>query len=442
MKPRHHFRSGAQRRLLALGALCTLLLVPLTGQAQALHQAVEDLLRDHARVAAAQAAYEAAHERVWQTRGGLFPQLDIVSNYGQERRLQRSVSEGTDLEFFETDFKITQMLFDFGKVWFAVDTAKGQRDAARATLEATRHALALEAVASYLNLKRATDVLEYAKQSVANIQRQSAMESAMVGAGRGYATDVLQAKSQLAGAEARETQALGLYYTTRNKARTIFLRHPDEVAKLTPPKVPFGRLPKTVEAAVNQAFSGNQQLEAMRLQKAATEAQLKQTRAAQLLPTINAVFDHKMKDDVAGVEHFEDETIAKVELTYSLNLGGGGIRASRAAKYDLVAADRRLEDVRLQVEEMVRNAWRNLEISRKNAEFLRNQAKLAEQFLELARKERQLGKRSLIDVLAGETALINAQSDATSAEADVKIAAYTLLATMGMLNAETVNDIR
>ncbi|CAK0779291.1 hypothetical protein WCLP8_90002 [uncultured Gammaproteobacteria bacterium] len=38
-----------------------------------------------------------------------------------------------------------------------------------------------------------------------------------------------------------------------------------------------------------------------------------------------------------------------------------------------------------------------------------------------------LGLRSLIDVLSGETTLINAQSDAASAVADVAIAAFTLL---------------
>lgn len=431
---------GIKARLLGMGALCALFLTPRMGAAEALHEAVHKVIHDHARVAAAKATFEAAHERVWQARGGFFPQLDVTSNYGHERRMQRTASLGSDLEFTETDLKITQMLFDFGKVWFGVDAAKGQRSAAKATLEATKHAMVLEAVSAYLNLKRANTVLEYAKQSVVNVQRQTDMESAMVGIGRGYSTDVLQAKTQLAGAEARLTQAEGLVYTSSHKARSVFLRDPDEVVKLTPPKVPFKRLPKGIETAVDVALRDNQQLETTRQIKNATEAQMRQTRSAALLPTINAVFEHKMKDNVAGVEHFEDETIGKVEMTYSLNLGGGGVRAARAAKSDLVAADRRMEDVRLQIEEMARNAWRNLEISRKNAEYLRNQAELANRFLELARKERQLGKRSLIDVLAGETALINAQSDAISAETDVSIAVYTLMGAMGTLSPDIIDD--
>ena len=94
-----------------------------------------------------------------------------------------------------------------------------------------------------------------------------------------------------------------------------------------------------------------------------------------------------------------------------------------------------------QIEEQARHAWSNLQTARENAALLRNQANISAEFLELARKERQLGKRSLIDVLSGETNLINAQSDAASAESDVVIAGLTLLSVMGQLGAEVVSVV-
>jgi len=51
----------------------------------------------------------------------------------------------------------------------------------------------------------------------------------------------------------------------------------------------------------------------------------------------------------------------------------------------------------------------------------------------LAREERKLDKRSLLDVLSGEVALINAKSDAVSAETDIAISVVTLLDAMGVL---------
>jgi adhesin transport system outer membrane protein len=47
--------------------------------------------------------------------------------------------------------------------------------------------------------------------------------------------------------------------------------------------------------------------------------------------------------------------------------------------------------------------------------YLINQAQISGNFLDLARKERELGRRSLLDLLNGEVALINAQSDAAAA---------------------------
>ena len=68
-----------------------------------------------------------------------------------------------------------------------------------------------------------------------------------------------------------------------------------------------------------------------------------------------------------------------------------------------------------------------------NADFLENQSNIASEFLTLARQERTLGQRSLIDVLSGETSLINAQAAADRARTDVDIATLTLMSVMGQL---------
>ena len=95
-------------------------------------------------------------------------------------------------------------------------------------------------------------------------------------------------------------------------------------------------------------------------------------------------------------------------------------------------------DARRQVEEQARNAWQALLTAQANADHLSNQANIAAEFLELARKERKLGQRSLIDVLSGETALIGAQAEADRAQASVSIAGYQLLAAMGRLDLASV----
>ena len=65
----------------------------------------------------------------------------------------------------------------------------------------------------------------------------------------------------------------------------------------------------------------------------------------------------------------------------------------------------------------------------------------SQNFLELARQERKAGNRTLLDVLGGETALINAQADAIAAQIEVLINSYTLLSLMGGLSIESIEFV-
>ena len=88
--------------------------------------------------------------------------------------------------------------------------------------------------------------------------------------------------------------------------------------------------------------------------------------------------------------------------------------------------------------QMLRTTWDGLSTARKNAQFLLNQARISQEFLELARTERKAGNRTLLDVLGGETALINAQADSIAARIEVLINSYTLLSLMGELGMDKI----
>jgi adhesin transport system outer membrane protein len=54
----------------------------------------------------------------------------------------------------------------------------------------------------------------------------------------------------------------------------------------------------------------------------------------------------------------------------------------------------------------------------------------------LAKKERKMGTRSLLDVLNGEVNFINASAAAIAANQDTKIAAFNLFFAMGNIGME------
>lgn len=399
------------------------------------------LLSGHERIKAAQADVEAARANVEVARGGYYPTASLTTNMGNEKIYTQNpggTRTDTSLPQKETDLSLTQTLYDFGATDATVDGSNLTLRQAETTLELTRQAVLLAALTAELNVASAKRVLDFQIQSEESVKRQTELEDARVRRGSGFSTDVLQAKTQLAGAQAARVRAQGALEQAINRYRAVYGNAPADLSALAQIEVPEANLPTDVDSAVRTALEGNPQVIVAQLQADVATTQISRSEATGYRPVLTASATQKYKNDVGGTIGKKNETLAKVELTYSFNFGGVAANTLKAAKSGHAAANSRLKDARDQIEEQARNAWQNLQTAKENADFLENQANIAAEFLELARKERTLGQRSLIDVLAGETALINAQAQADRAKTDVAIAGLTLLNAMGKLDATVV----
>ncbi len=408
-------------------------------QAASLAENLQTLLETHKRVIAANADVSAAEERVSVAKGGWNPTFDMTANIGHEERNKPTGSTDTNFVPRNLDLSITQKIWDFGSTDSSIRSSEITLTQAQTTREATIQALLLEGITAHLNVIRAKKILDFAEGSKANIQKQTELEDARVQRGAGLSTDVLQAKTQLAGAQAREIQAKGALNTSLNRYRAVYGVLPDSLTAMKAPRLPLELLPNTLEEAVTQAIEGNPQLEASRLSADIAREDIRKSRADGFAPVFEGSVENNFKEDNGGTVGSQQERQIKLEATYSFNLGATAINTLRASKQTHIATTNRYGDTRDLVEEQARNAWDNLQIARVNAEHLHNQANIAAEFLELARRERQLGNRTLIDVLGGETSLINASSDAAAADTNTAIAVYTLLSVIGILAPDIVN---
>ena len=397
------------------------------------------LLERHKLVKAAESDIAASRERIQSEIGGWYPRINLSAFYGKEHQ-KNAASEDTLFITREFGLTVTQLLWDFGVTNSLIRTAQLQLEQAQSQLIAARQDVLLRSLSAHVNVRRALEVLNFAKQSEENIKAQAVLENALVERGAGLSTDVLQAKVTLAGAEARQVFE-GALEVARNTYKTLFSEFPTSPEQLEIVSVPEFLFPETVDEAVQLSIEGNPNLRASMIGSKVAEEAINNTRATEFYPTFEFIGEAKYKKDAAGTAGFERDAIGRVQFTYPFNLGFTAVNSLRAAESDSSAASQRAGDLRDQIEEQARNAWSNLMTARKNAALLRNQANISAEFLDLARKERQLGKRSLIDVLAGETNLINAQSDAASAESDVIIASLTLLSVMGQLGVEVISVI-
>jgi len=424
--------------IITLMIIATMLIFPKV-KAETLKGALESLIRNHKSMIAANADLAAAKESVETAMGGWYPTLNLTANIGNEQRNKQTGSDDSNMVPRNIEMAIKQKIWDFGSTDSSIRSAKLTLQQSIASSDSTRQNLLLQGITAHYNVIRAQTLFDFATASAANIKRQSELENARVQRGSGLSTDVLQAKTQLAGAEARSIQSRGTLRTALNRYKAIFGQTPSNITSLKNPRLPLDRLPTSITDALGFVFKSNPDLNVSRIGTSIASETVRKTRADEFMPIFEASAANNVREDNGGSAGSTQEQIIKLEGTLSLNLGLTGINTLRASKYGHLANTSRYNDLRDQTEEQTRNAWDNLETARDNAIQLHNQANIAAEFLELARKERKLGNRSLIEVLGGETALINASSDAASADTTLAIAIYTLLSIMGEIKPKMFN---
>jgi len=421
--------------VVAGGIMCAW--VPVPARAEALEVLLPYVIENHDRVRASKSRLTAARNRAREALGGWYPTLSQTANAGHETQ-ENDGGDDTRTGFNEWDISLTQLLWDFGSTNAAIDKARLQVEEARYDLIETRQSLILEAITAYMNVIRSNAALKFAKESEENIRRQSGFEEALVELGSGFSTDVLQVKSQLAGAQARRVQSEGSLINALNRFQAVYGRMPDNLEALETAPFPAGFLPQTLTQATDIAFESNPALKNAILAADIAVEDVRIARADNFAPKIEASGERKFKKNVGGTIGAEQETLAKVEMTFDFNLGFTAVNTLRASENDLSATTFTAADTRRNIEEQVRNAWQQLQTAKQTTSHLNNQANIEAAFLELARNERQLGHRTLLEVLSSETKLINAKSDAFSAETDMLIAAYGVLAATGQLEYDVI----
>ncbi len=153
-------------------------------------------------------------------------------------------------------------------------------------------------------------------------------------------------------------------------------------------------------------------------------------------PQLNLFAQALKKDNDAGVRGYSNELSAGVELRYNLFSGGMDKAALKSALASRNAASYHTGYVQKIIKEQVSNTWEQLSVLKQRAELLEQQADIVKHFLLLAKKERKMGTRSLLDVLNGEINYINAIATSIAATQDTKIAAYSLFFAMGNINLQ------
>lgn len=404
-----------------------------TSHAADLSELLPELVQSHPLIRAAETDAEASSLTADEKRLQWAPDLSVTTSIGRED-INKPNAADTDYTSKYLSIGLTQTLWDFGKINADISSSQALAMQKNIVAEANRQKVRLEGIKSYAEVVRWRDIVSFARQSVANIQRQADMESARVDIGRGLTTDILQAKTQLAGAEARLVQAKGQYEKSVNEFKRVFGDVAVAFDRFTPVVLAEDKMPLTSDDAVILALDNSFDIKIAQMTVDVLSSNVSAQYADSYMPELLAKVRAVHKNDYSGDSGSRQELIGKIELNWEMNLGLANDKTYKSTLKRASAGKLRLADTIRLVERKVNNSWLDYKRSLENVALLENQERLVTEYLRLARLERRAGRRSLLDVLSGESALYNARSDAASSRVDAVVAGYTLLLAIGALD--------
>lgn len=407
-----------------------------TRSASNIHALLSNLLKNNEEIQTFQHRVDSAKALARQSRGSYYPTLDLYGDTGQEK-VEKEFEENTNEFRYQVNLRGNQLLTDFGRTTNTINRDELLLMQAEAGLESVKQQMMREGITAYINIVRARERLKTALFSEKRIKALTGIEKALVQKGAGLTSDVLQAKSQLAGAMALTVEARGALNIAKNHFTTIFYHSPTpwEIEHFQDIEFPSAQLPAALDTAVQKAMKSNPEIQITKYNLDITEKEVLISKAA-YFPTLNLFVQATHENDNNGTLGYRRTYATGIEFKQNLYRGGIDKAGIRRAVSNKTAAGSQLEYAMKQVKEQVSNNWEQLFILKEKNKLLEQQIDILKNFLELAKKERRMGTRSLLDVLNGEVNYINAQGNAISAREDTKIAAYNLLFSMGKINLD------
>ena len=420
-------------RTIALGSLTALFLAG-TASADTLREALVSTYQTNPTITGQREILRSTDATVAIARAQSRPQLSATVGVNQDLTRTgggngRNLSAGLDVSY---------PLFSGGGIRNSIKAAKTRVEAGRATLRAVEGDIFTEAVAAYMDVIRDRAIVELNTNQVRVLGTNLQATRDRFEIGDLTRTDVAQSEARLSLARANLETAGARLATSEENYRRVIGRRPDQLA----PPPPLPPLPKTAQEAVQIALVNNPDIIAVNRQARAAGLDVNVVRASRL-PTVSAIGSSRYTDylgtadDQFGAGAPNTTTVNGVGVQARIPLYQGGLPAARIRQAQAIEGQV-MEQVIATERSVVANtraAFATYEAAN-NAIASNNVAvKANELALEGARAEREVGTRTVLDVLNAEQELLNSQVALVSARRDAYVAGFQLLNAMGQAEA-------
>lgn len=418
-----------------LTGACIAATFPLQGTAETLADALVSAYNNSNLLEQNRAVLRAADEDVATAVSALRPTIDYIASRDWTRNFDTSF--GVDSTTIRDNLGLTARLsiYEFGRNRLAIEAAKESVLATRQGLIQVEQQVLFQAATAYMDVIRAIEFVDLRQNNVRVLQEEVRAANDRFEVGEVTRTDVAQAESRLAEAQANLVAAEGDVETARESFNLAVGRFPGSLA----PPPPLPRTADSLDSARSIALRGHPDIQ--QAQRLVSVAEINVARAeAAVLPSLDATADLGYSTD------FNRSASGRFEPTGSIGLSlsgpiyrGGALNSafrSTVAQRDQNRANL-LQTIKV-ISENLGVAWSAVEVARAVLRSTDRQIEAARIAFEGVREEASLGARTTLDVLNAEQELLDAQGLRIDANRQEQVAVYALLSAMGLLTAESL----
>ena len=434
---RTHGLRGRSSALTSVVALVMAAGVSLSGPANAdtLKQALNAAYKSNPKLDAARATLRATDEEVPRALSGYRPNVAASADIG----VQRTDSKPSSTQNGEThpkgyNINATQPLFRGFRTINTVREAEAIVRAGRETLRAQEQTVLLEAVTAYMDVVRDQSLVRLRENNVTVLSRELKATQDRFAVGEVTRTDVAQSESARATAVAALDLARANLKSSRASYERVVGRPPSNLAE---PRLPEKILPKNVNEVTSVATQEHPNVVGALYREQAARHTVDKIWG-ELLPTLQLEANYTKRFEPSRVTD-ESETSSLVgRLNVPIYQGGEVHARVRQAKQTHLSRLQEVEQFRTETNSAAISAFSQLQATRARLESDRIAVNASQVALNGVREEEKVGQRTLLDVLNAEQALLNAQVTLVTDQRDLVVGAYTVIGTIGRLNAEAL----
>lgn len=409
---------------LALG-LC---LFSLGASAKTLDQALAHAYENSPDLTSAFLSVRAAREGIRAAEGGLLPTLGAQGSIDYN---QTSPSLPQDGWSDSIGISYSQTLFDNNQTGAAIQAAVARYDAAVQNARNAEQNVLLAVVQAYVNVITNRRIVEIRGESIGFVEAQGQSARDRLELGESTELDVSQADASLAQAVASHQSALNnLRDSEANYERWVGRAAGDLSARYE-----YGALlPSSLETAIARATSSHPALLASTAEFRAAQFGYEETLAG-FGPNLSITG----QVGAGGFTGDRVSTSASVSLSLSIPIYTP-VRDPAVEQANINQMQTQVDGfaTRDQIVEAVRQGWSGIETATAQIESATAAVAASRLALQAVVDQNELGQTTTLDVLNQRAQVASIEESLISAQAQLTIAAYSLIAATGTLSAQAL----